>query len=81
MQKFTGAWEFVHILQTSAVNHDIIHLLKSKANGLSMWKGIPDPAVSVPSAKLTRPAATAAAEPEDEPPGTNRSSKAFGGVP
>jgi hypothetical protein len=29
----------------------------------------PDPAVSVPSAKLTSPAATAAAEPELEPPG------------
>ena len=30
----------------------------------------PDPAVSVPSAKLTSPAATATAEPELEPPGT-----------
>ncbi len=29
----------------------------------------PDPAVSVPSAKLTRPAATATAEPALEPPG------------
>jgi hypothetical protein len=29
----------------------------------------PDPAVSVPRAKLTRPAATATAEPELEPPG------------
>ena len=28
----------------------------------------PDPAVSVPSAKLTRPAATATPEPELEPP-------------
>lgn len=42
---------------------------------------VPDPAVSVPSAKLARPAATAAAEPEDDPPGTKRSSKALGGVP
>ena len=46
-----------------------------------IYYNIPDPAVSVPSAKLTRPAATAAAEPEDDPPGTNRSSKALGGVP
>src|SRR5271170_954739 len=29
----------------------------------------PDPAVSVPSAKLTRPAATATADPELDPPG------------
>ena len=29
----------------------------------------PEPAVSVPSAKLTRPAATATAEPELDPPG------------
>ena len=29
----------------------------------------PEPAVSVPSAKLTSPAATATAEPELEPPG------------
>ena len=30
----------------------------------------PEPAVSVPSAKLTRPAATATAEPELDPPDT-----------
>ena len=30
----------------------------------------PEPAVSVPSAKRTMPAATAQAEPEEEPPGT-----------
>jgi hypothetical protein len=29
----------------------------------------PDPAVSVPSAKLTKPAETATAEPDDDPPG------------
>ena len=35
----------------------------------------PEPAVSVPSAKLTNPIATATAEPELEPPETNSSSK------
>ena len=42
---------------------------------------VPDPAVSVPSAKLTRPLPTKAPEPEEEPPGTNLSSKAFLAVP
>jgi hypothetical protein len=41
----------------------------------------PDPAVSVPRAKLTRPAATATAEPELEPPGMNRASKGLRGTP
>ena len=41
----------------------------------------PEPAVSVPSAKLTRPAATATAEPELEPPGTNAGSNGFRGTP
>ena len=41
----------------------------------------PEPAVSVPSAKLTRPAATATAEPELEPPGTNAGSNGFCGTP
>ena len=39
----------------------------------------PDPAVSVPSAKETRPAATATAEPDEEPPGTMAGSKLFFG--
>ena len=34
----------------------------------------PEPAVSVPSAKATRPLATATALPELEPPGTNAAS-------
>ena len=41
----------------------------------------PEPAVSVPSAKLTRPAATATAEPELEPPGMNAGSNGFLGTP
>ena len=41
----------------------------------------PEPAVSVPSAKHTSPAPTAAPEPDDEPPGKKRSSKGFRGVP
>src|SRR6185437_16636027 len=41
----------------------------------------PEPAVSVPRAKLTRPAATATAEPELDPPGMYRSSNGFFGVP
>ena len=41
----------------------------------------PEPAVSVPSAKLTRPAATATPEPELEPPGTNAGSNGFFGTP
>src|SRR5258706_4727495 len=41
----------------------------------------PDPAVSVPTAKLTNPDATATAEPDDEPPGMYRLSKRFRGVP
>ena len=40
----------------------------------------PEPAVSVPSAKVTRPRATATAEPDDEPPGTTAGSKLFGGT-
>src|SRR5665213_1869199 len=39
----------------------------------------PEPAVSVPSAKLTRPRATATADPELDPPGTRRGSIAFRG--
>ena len=35
----------------------------------------PEPAVSVPSAKVTRPLATATAEPELDPPEMYRSSK------
>ncbi len=41
----------------------------------------PDPAVSVPSAKLTNPAATATAEPELDPPGTHKGSMALRGIP
>src|SRR5438874_476124 len=41
----------------------------------------PEPAVSVPSAKATRPAATATAEPELDPPGMKAGSKGFGGTP
>ena len=40
----------------------------------------PEPAVSVPSAKVTMPRATATAEPEDEPPGTSFGSQAFLGT-
>ena len=40
----------------------------------------PEPAVSVPSAKGTRPRATATAEPELEPPGTIVGSKVFFGT-
>ncbi len=41
----------------------------------------PDPAVSVPRAKVTRPCATAtAAEPDEEPPGTMPGSKALRGA-
>ena len=40
----------------------------------------PDPAVSVPSEKLTMPRATATAEPELEPPGTIAGSSAFRGA-
>ncbi len=36
-----------------------------------------DPPVSVPSARGARPAATAAADPPDEPPGTRDSSQGF----
>ena len=39
----------------------------------------PEPAVSVPSAKLTSPRATATPEPELDPPGTMAGSKAFFG--
>jgi hypothetical protein len=41
----------------------------------------PEPAVSVPSEKLTCPAATATAEPELEPPGMNDASNGFLGTP
>jgi hypothetical protein len=41
----------------------------------------PLPAVSVPSAKVTVPTATATADPDDDPPGMTRESSAFGGVP
>ena len=41
----------------------------------------PDPAVSVPSAKDTIPAATATAEPDDDPPGTRVGSNTLRGVP
>ena len=40
----------------------------------------PEPAVSVPSAKVTMPRATATAEPDDEPPGTSAGSQAFRGT-
>src|SRR4051812_29643052 len=41
----------------------------------------PDPAVSVPSANATIPAATAQLEPEDDPPGTRRGSNGLRGTP
>lgn len=41
----------------------------------------PEPAVSVPSAKHTRPRPTADAEPLEEPPGMKRASKALGATP
>jgi hypothetical protein len=41
----------------------------------------PDPAVSVPSAKATSPAATLTAEPEDDPPETYASSNTQRGAP
>jgi hypothetical protein len=41
----------------------------------------PLPAVSVPSANVTTPSATATAEPEDEPPGMTLASRALGGTP
>ena len=37
---------------------------------LEKWS-VPEPAVSVPRAKLTRPAPTAAPDPEEDPPGMN----------
>jgi hypothetical protein len=40
-----------------------------------------EPAVSVPIATGTTPAATATAEPDDEPPGTRSGASGFGGVP
>ena len=40
----------------------------------------PEPAVSVPSEKLTKPRATATAEPELDPPGTISGSSAFLGT-
>ena len=40
----------------------------------------PEPAVSVPSAKGTRPRATATAEPELDPPGTIAGSKVLRGT-
>jgi hypothetical protein len=41
----------------------------------------PEPAVSVPRAKGTRPRATATADPELDPPDTSASSKAQVGMP
>src|ERR1700761_1885689 len=41
----------------------------------------PEPAVSVPSAKGTIPAATAHADPDDEPPGTSAASNTLRGTP
>src|SRR5579859_5707011 len=41
----------------------------------------PEPAVSLPRAKLTWPTATATADPELEPPGIIRASNGFVGVP
>ena len=41
----------------------------------------PEPAVSVPSAKVTIPAATAQPDPEDEPPGTRSASNTLRGTP
>ena len=41
----------------------------------------PEPAVSVPSEKLTKPAATATAEPELEPPGMKAGSNGLRGTP
>src|SRR5438309_3882305 len=41
----------------------------------------PEPAVSVPREKLTRPVETATAEPELEPPGTKDGSNGFLGTP
>src|SRR6201994_3298458 len=41
----------------------------------------PEPAVSVPSASGTSPAATATAEPELEPPGIMRASNGLRGTP
>ncbi len=41
----------------------------------------PEPAVSVPSESGTRPAATATAEPELEPPGIIAGSKVLRGMP
>jgi hypothetical protein len=40
-----------------------------------------EPPVSEPSAKSTTPAATAEAEPDDEPPGTRSGAAGFTGVP
>ena len=40
-----------------------------------------EPPVSLPSAKSTSPAATAAAEPDDEPPGTRPGAAGLIGVP
>jgi hypothetical protein len=40
-----------------------------------------DPPVSLPSAVSTRPPATAAAEPEDEPPGMRPGALTLVGVP
>ncbi len=48
---------------------------------LSMAGTRPEPAVSVPSAMGTRPAATATAEPELEPPGMRSGARALRGTP
>ena len=41
----------------------------------------PEPAVSVPNANRTMPAATAQAEPDDDPPGTRSLSNTLRGMP
>ena len=41
----------------------------------------PDPAVSVPSAKVTMPAATAQPLPDEDPPGTSVASNTLRGTP
>ena len=51
---------------------------------MRLWKAAgtrPEPAVSVPSAKLTQPAAVATEEPELEPPEMKAGSKAFRHAP
>lgn len=45
------------------------------------WQDLPDPAVSVPSAKVTKPPPTAAAEPDEEPPLMNSGLKGVAHAP